>query len=60
MREPPVMEKSRAITVSEITKKFGGITAVDHVTFEDLKAGDREKVVGAVMSLPDVSRLRGA
>ncbi len=31
-----------------------------HVTFEDLKSGDREKVLAAVMSLPDVSRLRGA
>jgi ABC-2 type transport system ATP-binding protein len=28
------MEKSKAITVSEITKKFGDITAVDHVSFE--------------------------
>ena len=33
---------------------------LDHVTFEDLKGGDREKVRAAVMSLPDVSRLRGA
>jgi ABC-2 type transport system ATP-binding protein len=28
------MEKAKAIAVSEITKKFGSLTAVDHVSFE--------------------------
>ena len=33
---------------------------LDHVVFGDLKGGEREKVRNSVMSLPDVSRLRGA